>query len=535
MAGYKETPRQKMIGMMYLVLTALLALNVSKQILDAFIVVNESMEVTNSNFSKKLENTYSKFESQYNSNPAKVGPFWEKAVKARKLSHELEKFVDSLKFMVIMKTDKLDSYDSAKVYPLNRAKRVDNYDIPTNYFIGNSEDGSAGQARVLKNRIEEYKKKMLDLVEPKYRNMIKMGLETDGKYMDANKKPQNWEMHNFYHTILAATVTILNKIKAEVYNAEFDVVNHLYSAISAEDYKFDAIHAKVIPKSRFVFSGEEYEAEILVAAYETKGKPTVKYLMGVDTITPGQFGNARVLEGENGRVTLKMTAGGEGLQRYAGFIEMLDPTGVMKQYHFNEVYTVAKPLVTISPTKMNVFYIGVDNPIDISVPGSPEKIIPSVSVGSIKPAPDGKSFIVYNLPKGSKDAQVSVAAVFEGKQKNMGAFSFRLKRVPDPIAKIGGKNDGFISRSLVLASPYLIPEMPIGFDFNLTYTVTSFSFGTFLSGDVIQRKVTGNRLTPEIVKIIQEGKKNQRIWFEDINVKGPDGERTIGSINLKVN
>jgi gliding motility-associated protein GldM len=535
MAGYKETPRQKMIGMMYLVLTALLALNVSKQILDAFLVVNESMELTNSNFSKKLSGTYAKFESQYNANPVKVGPFWEKAVKARQLSSELAHFVDSLKFTVIMKTDRLDSYDSAKIMPLNRAKRVDNYDIPTNFFIGSSEDGSGGQARILKERIEKYKAAMLELVDPKYRSLIKLGLQTDGQYFDANNKPQNWEMHNFYHTILAATVTILNKIKAEVYNAEFDVVNNLMSAISAEDFKFDAIHAKVIPKSRFVFSGEEYEAEILVAAYETKGKPTVKYVLGADSLRPSQIAGARVLIGENGRVTLKMSAGGEGLQRYAGFIEMLDPMGVMKQYHFNEVYTVAKPLVTISPTKMNVFYIGVDNPIDISVPGSPEKIIPSVSTGSIKPDPQGKGFIVYNLPKTSREATVSVAAVFEGKQKNMGSFQFRLKRVPDPIARIGGKNEGFISRSLVLASPYLIPEMPVGFDFNLNYVVTSFSFGTFLSGDVIQRKVQGNRLTPEIVKIIQEGKKNQRIWFEDINVKGPDGDRTISSVNLKVN
>lgn len=524
-----------MIGMMYLVLTALLALNVSKQILDAFLVVNESMEVTNSNFSKKLAGTYFKFESAYNSNPAKVGPFWEKAVKARKLSTDLANFVDSLKFTVIMKTDRLDSYDSAKVMPLNRAKRVDNYDIPTNFFIGSSSDGSAGQARILRDRIEKYKKDMLELVDPKMRNTIKMGLETEGDFRDANNEKQNWEMHNFYHTILAATVTILNKIKAEVYNAEFDVVNHLFSAISAEDYKFDAIHAKVIPKSRFVFSGEEYEAEILVAAYETKGKPTVRYAMGSDSLRPAQIAGARTLIGENGRVTLKMGAGGEGLQRYAGFIEVLDPSGVIKQYHFNETYTVAKPLVTISPTKMNVFYIGVDNPIDISVPGSPEKIVPSISTGSIKPDPASKGFIVYNLPKGTKEATVSVAAIFDGKQKNMGSFTFRLKRVPDPIAKIGGKNEGFISKSLILASPYIIPEMPVGFDFNLNYVVTSFNFGTFQSGDVFNKKVTGNRLPPDVVKMIQEGKKNQRIWFEDITVKGPDGERTIPSVNLKVN
>ena len=78
MAGYKETPRQKMIAMMYLVLTALLALNVSKQILDAFIVVNESMETTNAMFSKKLESTISNFKLQYDLNPNKVGPIGRK-------------------------------------------------------------------------------------------------------------------------------------------------------------------------------------------------------------------------------------------------------------------------------------------------------------------------------------------------------------------------------------------------------------------------------------------------------------------------
>jgi len=90
MAGYKETPRQKMIGMMYLVLTALLALNVSKQMLDAFIVVNETMENTNTNFNRKLDNTISKFRVQYQMNPNKVGPYWERAQKARKLSETLQ-------------------------------------------------------------------------------------------------------------------------------------------------------------------------------------------------------------------------------------------------------------------------------------------------------------------------------------------------------------------------------------------------------------------------------------------------------------
>ena len=163
MAGYKETPRQKMIGMMYLVLTALLALNVSKEILDAFLVVNESMETTNENFSKKLDNTYASFKTQYQLNPNKVGPYWEKAQKAHQLSSKFTKYMDSIKYVVIQKTDGLPTLNDAKKLPLRDSKRKDSYDMPTTYFIGDSHDGSAGEAHVLKERIEVYKSKCLIL------------------------------------------------------------------------------------------------------------------------------------------------------------------------------------------------------------------------------------------------------------------------------------------------------------------------------------------------------------------------------------
>lgn len=533
MAGYKETPRQKMIGMMYLVLTALLALNVSKQILDAFVVVNESMEVTNTNFSQKLDNTYLKFKIQYQLNPNKVGPYWEKAQKAQQLSRQLEMYIDSIKHVVIKETDKLETMDEAKKLELRNAKRKDNYDAPTRFFIGSSPDGSAGEAKKLREKIEAYKKQMLDLVDPKYRNTIKIGLNTEGPFYDADGQKQNWEMHNFYRTILAATVTILNKIKAEVYNAEFDVVNNLYSAIDATNFKFDRIAAKVIPKSNYVFLGEEYQAEIIVAAYDTKQVPDVRYVMGSDSLSPANFDKATQIEGADGVVTLKLSGTGEGLKKYAGMIKVVSPLGDTMTFHFKSEFIVAKPALNISPTKMNVFYVGVDNPISISVPGGPERIAPSVSVGKIRQ--DGKDWVVYDLPKGVKDAVVTVNAVFSGKTKNMGKYTARLKRVLDPIAKIGGKNEGYISKSLLLASPYLIPEMPVGFDFDLKYTVISFTFVTETSGDITEVKVQGNRLTPDIVKMISGAKKNKRIWFEDISVRGPDGDRNIAAISLKVN
>ena len=532
MAGYKETPRQKMIGMMYLVLTALLALNVSKQMLDAFIVVNETMENTNSNFNKKLDHTISKFKIQYQLNEKKVGPYWDRAQKARKLSEDLANYIDSLKYTVISRTEKV-TYTEAKVLPLSKVKRQDNYDAPTNYLIGGSHDGSAGQARILRDKIEIYKKEMIGLLDPKFQGTMKLGLTTEGQFKDSYGEVQNWEMHNFYHTILAATVTILNQIKADVYNAEFDVVNNLFAAVSAEDWKFDVIRAKVIPKSSYVFLGEEYTAEVLVAAYDTKANPNVCYILGADTLTPGNFKNATPIEGQNGVVTLKLGGSSEGLKKFAGIIKIVSPLGDTMTFHFKDEFIVAKPALTISPTKMNVFYIGVDNPVSISVPGGPERVTPTISVGNIRL--EGKDYIVSGFPQNIREAVITVSAVFSGKTKNMGAYSFRLKRVPDPIARIGGKSEGVLSKGIILASPFLVPEMPVGFDFDLKYVVTSYNFVTDITGDIFEVKVQGNRLTPEIVRMITNAKKNKRLWFENITVKGPDGDRTIASINLKIN
>jgi gliding motility-associated protein GldM len=534
MAGYKETPRQKMIAMMYLVLTALLALNVSKQILDAFLVVNESMETTNENFSKKLDLTMNEFKAQYLINPNKVGPFWQKAQAAHELSQALIKYVDSVRYTVIKKADGLETMQEAKKILLREVKRKDDYDRTTRYFIGSSEDGSAGEARILKNKIEAYKKQILDLVDPSYRNTMKIGLDTKGPFYAADGVKQNWEMHNFYRTILAADVTILNKIKAEVYNAEFDVTTYLLAAISMKDFKFDQIRAKVIPKSAYVFTGEDYQAEILVAAYDSKGNPDVRYVMGSDSLYEGNFKNAIRLEGSNGIVTLKLASGSqEGLKKFAGIIKIVTPLGDTIPYHFKDEFIVAKPAITVKPSKMNVFYIGIDNPVDISVPGNPEKILPNISVGSI--APEGDHWKVYGLPKGVKEATVTVSAVFGGKTRSMGDSKFRLKTIPNPVAEIASThNEGVVNRNVLMASPYLFAAMPPEFDFDLKYNVTGFTFSTVYNGEYVEDKVQGNRLTPEILKKITTSRKNSKIWIEGITVKGPDGDRSIPGISLRI-
>ncbi|HNX43932.1 MAG TPA: gliding motility protein GldM [Bacteroidales bacterium] len=512
MAGYKETPRQKMIAMMYLVLTAMLALNVSVEILNAFLVVNESMETTNRVFRAKTENLYRQFEIQNMQNPAKVGPYFDKAMKVKKLSQEMRDYVENTKFEAIAFSDGI-SMDAARTTPLRQLASKDKYDKTTNFFIGNSQDGSKGRSRQLKDKIIKYKQDMLQMIEPAKRNQIKLGLDTDGPYYDASGAKQNWEMYNFYHTILAADVTIMNKIVAEVLNAEQDVVTHLLSEITASDYKFDAVGAAVVPKSQYVFLGENYEAEIFVTAYDTK-----------QTFTANIGG--RGVSSTEGVAKISIPATTPGPVSLKGFVNVKSPSGEMQNYPVAVDYIVAPPTLTVSPTKMNVFYAAVDNPVSISAGGvSDAQLQASISNGSITRSGRGWNVRVNETGK----AVISVSARMGDRAKSLGAAEFRVKRVPDPTAYIANTSGGPASQQMVLASA-LIPRMPADFDFDLTFEVTGFTCSGVRRGDFWSRPARGNRLTEEMRDFIRGCKKGDKIWFEDIYAKGPDGTRKLNSI-----
>jgi gliding motility-associated protein GldM len=519
MAGYKETPRQKMIAMMYLVLTALLALNVSVEIIEAFVIVNKSIEGTNENLKSKNDETYARFEQQNLLNENKVGPFWVKAKEAKKISEDLVNFIEQVKYEVIAKSEKI-TVEEARNIPLRDIESKDKYDESTNYFIGNSQDGSKGKSRELKDRIELFKKEVVGLLDEKDRSSIKLGLDTEGPFRDASGAKQNWEMHNFYHIILAANVTYLNKLIADIRNVEGDVVTKLFNSVSASDFKTDQVTAKVIPNSRLVFQGDSYEADIIVAAVDTKQNP--------DVVIGG-----RPIPAEGGIAKYKVPAGATGLQTYRGTIKIKGPDGEPQEYPFEESYFVMTPSLTVAPTKMNVFYANVDNPVSIAASGIPEsQISAEINTGSIKRASDGKTWVV-RVPLGQK-AVVTVKHNDGKASRNMGNAEFRIKRVPDPKAYIANTDGGPVQKSMLLASRAIIPKMPEDFDFDLNFEIVSFTFVGVRGGDTYERPGTGNRLTDEMQTFISNSKRGQRIWLENIMAKGPDGNRKLGTISIIV-
>ncbi len=520
-----ETPRQRMIGMMYLVLTAMLALNVSVEIINAFVTVGDSMEATNKNFSKKIESTYIQFHHAYEADKEKVGEKWAEAQKVRSLTKEMIAYIENVKSELVARTEDISKDEATKLLEESGAQGIskkDNFDIPTNYFIGQSNDGSAGEARKLKNELEKYRKSLINVVGEGGKH-LKLGLETDGKYYNADGEELNWEMKHFYHTVCVADLVILNKYKAEVLNAELDVVNFLYSSVSAGDFKFDNVRARVVPKSTYILQGGAYEAEIFVAAYDSKSKLEAEIA-----------GHKYV--GDTGVINYKSVGSGIGQQRYSGMIYVKKETGT-EAYPFSGDYFVAPPAVVISPTNMNVFYVGVENPVDIAVPGaSAESITPQVLGGqaTITKASAGKYIVTARQPALVK---IEVFADFAGQKRSMGVKEYRCKRIPPAqpiVGRVQGTN-GSISREELLAADRIMVRIP-DFEFPVKLTVKSFQFRTTSpEGKVVRYdNAGGGTFTSDMRTAIQSLRRGNRVNLEDILIQKPDGSTESLSMSLKI-
>ena len=534
MAGHKETPRQKMISMMYLVLTAMLALNVSKEVLDGYMVVNDSLVKTNENFSSKRCGTYAQLERDFKLNQEEIGPFWDKAKITMKLSSDMEQYIKDLRDELIAETEKI-SLDSARNLSFEQIRKKDDYTTPTRFMFGNMEDISKSRARKLKEKIIQFRENLKKLVNPRFKDQVKIGLETDGEFKNATGKKLSWEIHHFYDIPLGADVPILNKMIAEVNNAELEVVNGLINEINADDFKYDKIEAKILPNSTDLFPGETYKAEVIVAAYDTSRLPVpnVYYMAGVDSLPISKRNQAQIVPRLGGKMHFELPANVIGTQKYAGFVSMYNFSGKEHIYHFKGEYQVALPSVAVSLTNLNLLYVGVDNPITISVTGVTAKDIkPSISAGTLKLAPDGKNWIA-NVPSGHKEATISVALNTEAGLKQLGSEVFRIKNLPDPTPYIAGKKDGYLTRTKLTDDGQIIAKMPLNFEYKYNYEVISFKLNMTKGFTDYVLVSNSNMLTEEMKSEIKKTNRGQIIEFNDIVVRAPEGKtRTLDPITI---
>ncbi|WP_321279799.1 gliding motility protein GldM [Marinifilum fragile] len=491
----------------------MLAINVSNEVLDAFTTIDNGLSKTISTFEDKTAVTYGEFKTAYEANENKVRESWEYAQNIRTQSDSLFNYIQMLKEKIVEKAD-------GPEYDMKNIKNRDNIDIPGEVML------VGRHGKDLKKAITEYRELVLSFVDVKdetLRRAISETLDTSKPKKNTKGDPNySWESKQFSHTPLVGAVTLLSKMQSDVRNTESDIVNYLFNQIEAESFSFNKLKAEVFAPSSYILKGDTYKAQVFLAAVDTTQYPKVI----VDR--RGQLNEFD----RDGRALYSAKADKVGPVKWGGILTYRTPSGIEKELEFSSEYIVAEPNVVVSPTKMNVFYVGVDNPVSISAPGfSSDRIRATMTNGKL--IQRGNDYIAKPQVVG-RDAKVLVEANFDGEWRPLRTVDFRVKPIPDPVAKIAGKNGGKIKKNLLLAQQGVDAAMD-NFDFDLKFNITGFTVSTIQKGFTIDEASRTDTFTPEQIKMFRNLKRNNKVYIEDIRAVGPDGvTRNLPAIVFRI-
>ncbi|MEM9023633.1 MAG: GldM family protein, partial [Bacteroidota bacterium] len=496
--------------------------------------INDSMEITNANFEANNAHTYQQFDKAKLNDPVKAMKWWQRAQDVKALADELDAYIDELKREVVKATDGLTEASPDSAYILKNVNSKDNYDIPTQVMIGSEpatpKDGP-WTALELGKKLRDYEANLKDKLGPELVDEVNLGLEQK-KIRQPDGKMETWENGNFFHIPLAAVVTNLTKIQADVRNAEAEVIKALLSNISATDFKFDTLAAKVIPNTNYLILGDTFRADVFVAAFSSTQDPKMAVTTGWDTTKTESDLDSSGITFDRGVAKWKFAPKAEGLVEWGGVIKVKKPDNTFAAYPFNSAFMVAKPTLVVSPTAMNVFYRGLGNPVEVSVPGVPTEKL-EISITNLVSKSGSKGKLEVKPGKG-KECVVSVSAEINGKKQSFGKQTFRVKNVPDPKPYFAGVSaQGNVPLKKLKAARGVLAKME-NFEFDLKFNVVSFTMSATVKGKVVDQKSRGAAVTSDMKKLIAALRPGQKLYIERIKAKGPDGTvRDLGTIVLK--
>jgi gliding motility-associated protein GldM len=503
MAGTKETTRQKMINIMYLVLLAMLALNVSDTILDAFKTINDSLETSRGNVNTSIDQLFSSFQNtKLKEEPARAQPIWEKANQAKAYADELNGYIQTLKGRFASEGRGIDPETGDLV-------ERGNQDIAQGIMI-NQKEGAK-----LRAKINETREKLIALLNPEDRSSVSFVLEAKDAAKNVNGK-KNWEDINFGEgTPLTAANTILTKIQSDTKNAESEIVKRLFGNMDKSLVNLDQFAAVAVAPSSYVIQGQPYTAEIFLTASDSKSSPDIS------------VGGGR-LNVRNGKGTYTGGTGSVGVFKWVGTIRVKQTDGQVKEYRTPEqTYQVAKPSATVSPDKMNVIYAGIPNPFSVSAAGFPlESVRASITGGSISGG-NGKYVVNVGGAQIGKELNINVSASSGGKTLNLGSQRFRVKGLPTPKALIKGKSGGNVPLNWLVSSNAIETQLE-DFVFDVKYKVIRFST-TFINprSDAVTISNSGAGFNGQIKGALNSIRPGATVIFKDIVTEGPDGRQKV--------
>ncbi|MDE6647564.1 MAG: gliding motility protein GldM, partial [Prevotella sp.] len=403
------SPRQRMINLMYVVLMAMLALNVSTEVLNGFSIVEESLKRTTQNANRENQAIYDDFAAQLKKNPQKVKQWYDKSQRVKQMSDELYNLIDELKLAIVQEADGKDG-------DVGDIRNKEDLEAASQVMLS----PSRGRGKDLYDAIVSYRNMMLGMVsDHRQKESIGSNLSTDIP-QSARTLGKNWQEYMFESMPAAAAVTLLSKLQSDVRYAEGEVLHTLVSNIDVKDIRVNALNAFVIPNSQTIVRGDKFSARIVMAAVDTTQQPQI-FIGGREMNLPG--GLYETVTSRTGDFTL------------SGYIQVENGNGDLLKRSFEQKYTVVDPSATVSADLMNVLYAGYNNPLSVSVPGVPvNKVQATMTGGTLQPVSPGR-YIARPTAVG-QNVTITVTSTNTGRAQQMGQFTFRVRRLPDPTPYI---------------------------------------------------------------------------------------------------
>ena len=495
-----------MINLMYIVLLAMLALNVSNEVLKGFDLVGNSLLRSTENAIRENEALYADLAEQMKTNPVKVKPWYDKAMEVKRMSDSIYRFAAQLRLAI--------------------ARQADGPDADPDH-IQNKEDLEAaghvmlaparGQGDALCNSINSYRERILSLIpDARQRSITASNLSTEVP-QTADNRGKRWAEYMFESMPAVAAVTMLTKLQSDIRKAEGEVIHSLVANIDVKDIRVNELNAYVLPEATTLFPGDQFKSHIFMAAVDTTQRPTI-YVNG-QRISP------------NGEYAFRVGAPGE--YSFKGYIEMPNAAGEAIRREFLQKYNVIAPPTgaTVAADLMNVLYAGFNNPVSVSASGIPSnKITLSMTGGTLTPSGDGK-YVARPTAVG-QDVSFTVTGVVNGKSQTMGQFSFKVRKLPDPTAYIEVGDDRFKGGRLGKASALGAKSLGAAIDdglLDIPFRVLGFETVFFdRMGNIRPEASSGSNFTEAQRELMRNLRTGQRFYISKVRVIGPDGiERTL--------
>ncbi len=522
------SPRQRMINMMYLVLTALLALNVSKEVLEAFAKMDNSIEYAYGDKYVSNEKQYQDFKIRAEKNPEKFQEWYMHALNVQRESKEILDSIQSVKNKIELLAGGYDKY--------GMLVKKDDKDLVKKLLVKDpSEKGAYGYGVMLVNAREKYKNFLLSLDslniylgnDSKVKDRINQILTTDDVDEDPTdpKAAVSWQDSQYNGHVPIAVMAFMAQMKLDVGSLEGEILELLQKKIGQSSITVNSQIGVVKAPKQTIMLGDSFKARVFIAGVDTNQLPTFslyKHDSKGNRIESTPY-DTLVNDGSEGIFSMKPTR--QGTYFFGGDIVIQSEEGE-KIYPFLQEYRVDAPLSVISPDKMNVIYTEVVNPLSISVPG--------YSSDELQLYSDFSGCKIKSIKNGSYEAVIAKKQKGKNRQKTMNLFikdkstgklvgekvTFRIKNVPPPkpsVRKIFGSGD-LTTQELGTAAG--IRAKLENFDFELSFEITSFKY-TYPTntGSSKTIKIEGWRFTPELKGQFNGLKPGQTINFTDFEYK----------------